>query len=299
MMGIFSNIIDKVAQIPIVNKVFQPGGVVDTITKPVQYFGAIIANPGTAITKGAGAAFEKAKNESFEKQAGKVLLNTGTVAAAVLTGGTAAGRAAATTVGKSLVTKNNQFSLLKTATTGAAVIGGAGILTKTSKPLDVVTSAPGKVFQAGQGLGSLIDDPSLANAEKFLKENKEVSAAAGLGLVLVGGKWVLPSALNYMQEKKTQSLITDLPTDNNIPTPNAAVIPVKESKPIYTEQTPFSPSTAITPATKVQTPTTGVRRPKRKSMRSPASVNQRVNILVQNKNTSTANKNYISRRILV
>jgi len=313
MMGLFSNIISNIGSSKLGQKIFQPGGIIDKVTTPIQYFGAIVANPGTTITQGPNAALQKAKDESFEKQAGKVLLNTGTVAAAVLTGGTAAGRTVATTVGKSLVTKNNQFSLLKTTITGGAVIGGAGLLSKTDKPIELLVSTPPKIFQAGQDAGAFLEDPSLKNAEKFLKENPEVAGLGALGLVFVGGKWVLPSALNYMQEKKTQSLITDIPTNNIIPTPSPLPTvkeekpktyeTVKEEKPktYETPQETFSVPTAITPATaplsKIQTGT--VRRQKRKSMRSVPSVNQRVNVIVQNKNNAVGNKNYLKRSILV
>jgi len=297
MMGIFSNLIDKVAKIPIVNKVFQPGGIADKITSPIQYFGAIVANPGTTITQGPNAALQKAKDESFEKQAGKVLLNTGTVAAAVLTGGTTAGRTAATTIGKSLIPKTAKQVLV----TAAVVPVAAGVLSQTKKPLDIVTKAPSALLEFGKDAGKLIEDPSLKNAEKLLKENPGVSIALGGAGLIIGGKSLLPAAgavTNIQTKEAVQDLTNQL---SNIPTAGA-IVGEDTSKELTTTQKPFSPTTAITPATQIQKPTTqsmGVRRQKRKSTRSPVAVNQRVNILVQNKNSSIGTKNYLKREILV
>lgn len=296
-MGLLGNIIEKVGSSKVGKVVFKPGGVVDTITKPAQYLGAIVANPVTTVTKGLGAAMEKAKTESFEKQAGKVILNTGVVAGAVLTGGTSVGRTAATTLGKSLIPTTAKGAVI----TGATAIVGAGVLSKTDKPIEALAKAPSSLYNFGSNAGSLIEDPSLKNAEKLLKENPLLSAVSLGGAGLLVGKTLLP-AVSTITNLQTKEAVQDLITNQNdvLPKEKFALTDVNKEKTIAAN--PNIPTTPITPQTNnlVSTTTSKPRRKKKGSPRSlPQNISQRVNVIVQNKNSSIGikqNKKYLNAR---
>lgn len=289
-MGLFSNIVNKVGSSKIGQVVFKPGGIVDKITKPIQYVGAVVANPITAIKESPKVALEKAKTQSLEKQTGKVLLNTGTVAAAVLTGGTAAGRAAVVSVAKSLVPKTTTGKVVAALAAPAAV----SAVVSNPKIISEVAKLPGKSAAFGSDVGTFTKEPTLENALNIVKENPLISTIVAGGAIAAGAG-ALVTGVGALENIKTRESVQELTNTltNQLPT-------TAENKTVSTTQTPFSPTTAITPATAPlpKTQTTGVRRLKRKSMRSPVSVNQKVNVIVQNKNTATGNKNYLKRSIL-
>lgn len=288
-MGFIGNLITSVGSSKIGQTIFRPGGVVDTLTKPIQYFGAVVANPVLSITQGPSAAMQKAQTSSFESQAGKVLLNTGTVAAAVLTGGTSVGRTAAIQIGKSLIPTTAKGSL----TTAVVVTAGAGVLSTTKKPLEAVTKAPGALFNFGSNVGGLIEDPNLRSAEKLLKENPLITGVALAGTGLLVGKTLLPAVSSYLQGEKIEQAIKDIPVAGG-----SGVIAQTQATP-QEIQKPFSPITAITPATQqVSSVKTGLKRTKRKPKQIPTSINQKVNVIVSNKNTSVGTKNYLNKRLL-
>lgn len=287
-MGFLSNIISSVGSSKIGQVIFKPKGVVDTLTKPVQYFGAMVANPVLTVTKGPQAAFDKAYTSSFESQAGKVLLNTGTVAAAVLTGGTSAGRTGLLTIGKSLIPTTAKQTLI----TGGLLVGGAGVLSSTKKPLEAVIKSPSAVFNFGKNIGGVIEDPNLKSAEKLLKENPLLSAVSLGAGALVVGKSVIPAVSSYLQGEKIEQAIKDIPIASN-----SGVIAVPQTQ--IQPQTPLAPTTAITPATQPVTPTTTTKKKYSVTKKAqPQQINQRVNVIVQNKNTSTGTKNYLNKRVL-
>lgn len=298
-MGILGNLIDKVGKSKVGQSVFKPGGAVDKLTKPVQLVGAIVANPVTAVTKGVSAALDKSRNESFEKQAGKVLVNTGTVAAAVLTGGTSTGRTVATTVIKALTPTTAKGAL----TLAIAAPVTVGVLKETKKPLDVIVKAPGALTAFGSDVGKAIEDPSLSSITNIVKENPTVSAVVG-GLAIGAGAGALVSGLGAIENIKTRESVQDLTQQLSIMPVSPAPSTVGATPPAAkTEQKPFSPTTAVTPATAPLSSTNGTRaRKKRTTKKVQPSVNQRVNVIVQNKNTSTGiratNKNYLKRSIL-
>lgn len=298
-MGLLGNLIQKVGQSTVGQVLFKPGGVVDIVTKPAQIIGTIVSNPVTTLTQGYGAAKQKVLNESVEKSIGKVVLNTGIAAGAVLTGGTSVGRTTALNIGKKLIPTTPKGII----TTAVAAPIAVGVLSKTSKPLTTIAQAPGKLTAFGADVGTFIDEPSLKNAENILKQNPGVSIALGTGAVIAGAGALVSGAgalTNIQTKEAVQDLTTQLSNtpSNNFPT--AAPTVVKET-PVTTEQKPFTPSTAVTPAT-APVSAYGKKATKRKAQKKVSpSINQKVNVIVQNKNTTTGikqSKNYLKRSIL-
>ena len=296
MMGLFSNIINKVGQSKIGQTIFKPQGIVDTITKPIQYFGAIVANPVTTIKEGPKADLTKAQTSSFESQAGKVLLNTGAVAAAVVTGGTSVGRSAAVKVGTAVIKNPVKAAVVSVAAPAviSAVVANPKIITEVSK-------VPSKAAAFGSDVGTFTKEPTLNNALNIVKENPLISTLIAGGAIAAGAGSIV-TGIGALENIKTRESVQDL-TKQLSAVPTAESVAVADtSKTITTTQTPFSPTTAITPATAPLPKTTTTRSlAKRKSKVKMPSINQRVNVIVQNKNTATGvkqSKNYLKRSIL-
>jgi hypothetical protein len=186
-------------------------------------------------------------------------------------------------------------------TAAVAVPVAAGVLTKTSKPIESIAKVPAQLTAFGADVGSFIDDPTLKNAEKILKENPGVSLAIGAGAVALGAGSIV-SGIGAVENIKTRESVKEL-TNQLSTQPVSTILPTTtETKrvaevPATTNLAPVS-MTPQTPQTQViSSSAVGVRRRKRKSMRSPASINQRVNVIVSNRSIGTENKTYLKREI--
>ena len=185
-----------------------------------------------------------------EKPATTALIVAGGAAATL----TKTGIAVTSTVVKALTPTTPKGVI--TAAIAAPVI--IGVLSKTSKPLELVSSAPSKLTSFGKDLGTLIDNPSLRNAEALLKQNPGVSIALGTGAVIAGAGSLI-SAIGAVENIQTRNAVNSLtselssdlknPSISNLPTGGSVVSDT--SKTVNTTQTPFSPTTAITPASAV------------------------------------------------
>lgn len=176
-----------------------------------------------------------------------------------------------------------------------------GVLSETKKPLDVVAKAPGALAAFGADVGTFVDDPTLQNAEKILRENPGVSVALGAGAVAAGAG-ALVTGFGAIENIKTRESVQDL-------TKTLTIMPLQPDKGI--SLTPVGESNTgvmspVTPQTQAQATNSrpgGVRRryKKRKSSTLPTSINQKVNVVVQNRNSSVGirqSKNYIKERLL-
>lgn len=300
-MGLFSFIdkgIEKVAQSKIGQTLFQPKGVIDTITKPAQVVGVVVSHPITTLTKGYGAAKQEVLGEKASTSIGKVVLNTGVVGAAVLTGGTSAGRTIAVNVGKSLIPKTTSGKII-------AGLAAPAVVTAVANNPKIITEAaklPAKSAAFGADVGKATANPTKENLLNIAKENPLITGLVVGAGALTLGKTLLPTAgaiTNIQTKEAVQDLTSQLQS-----LPTAAVPPVVDtSKSLTTTQTPFSPTTAVTAATAPLPTTSGTRKvAKRASKKAiPQNISQRVNVVVQNKNSSVGirqSKNYLKRSIL-
>jgi hypothetical protein len=282
-MGLFGNIIDTIGKSTIGKAVFKPGGIVDTITKPIQYVGAIVANPITTVTQGPQAAMKQAQNDSIEKSTGKVLLTTGVIAASVVTGGTSAGRAAVTTVAKALVPKT-PTAIITTALVAPVV--ATAVLTNPKGAVKTVS----KIVDTQIDAGKLLAEPTVEKAKEFVEEHPVAVGAAATGAALLVGKGVSAAVgayTNYQNTKavkeNTEALANDavLPTTTNNPSTSKDTIKLLDTAPQNNSSlVPVTPQT--TSLTK--TSSTTVKRRRASSPRnSPQSINQKVNVIIGNK----------------
>lgn len=129
--------------------------------------------------------FKKAQAETRDKSATRLALegalNTLTVVAPLTSGG----RTAIGSVATKLAPKT-PVGLIATGVTG--IIGG-NILTSSPKARESVINAPSELASVGKGIGEFVEDPTLQNATKVVKENPITSALLALGITtLVGSK---------------------------------------------------------------------------------------------------------------
>lgn len=209
---------------------------------------------------------------------------------------TKVGAAAATSIARSLIPTTAKQAVV----TGTTAIVGYGVLSETKKPLEAVAKAPSALVNFGKDVGKFVEDPTLLNAEKILKENKGVSVALATGGLILGGtalaKTLLPAA-GAVSNIQTKEAVQDLTnTLQNVPN---QISLVDTSKPIASNSN--VPSTPVTPQTQTM-PSTSNNRKKysRKVKALPQNITQRVNVVVQNKNSSVGikqSKNYLKRSV--
>lgn len=154
-------------------------------SRALDIISAPLSQPGTTFTKGlsAGAAAVKKSRQQISagdktqalKVVGTTLLSTGIAAGAVLGGGTAAGRAIATTAGKRVAAAAAKKPLTSLVGVGLATTAGGRSLLK---------EIPKKAFQGGRIAGKVLgnEDTGISSIGKALAAGGVVGGAA------IGGK---------------------------------------------------------------------------------------------------------------
>jgi len=185
----------------------------------------------------------------------------------------------------------------------AAIAVPAGISAVASNPkiLSEAASIPSKSAAFGADVGRFTADPSLESALNIVQENPLISGLVAGGAVL-GGAGAIISGVGALENVRTRESVVDLTSAlQNSPSSNLPSDSGAAAKPVQTSTEPFAPSTAVTPATaKLSATSTKKSKSSRKS--TPSVINQKVNVIVQNKNTSAGirsqTKNYIKEPLL-
>lgn len=282
-MGILGNI---------VKAIYKPIDVaVTTFAHPIQVTKAIF-DPKTTVSQ----VVQKTIAEPKSKQITDVI-TAGLGYATALGGAVAIGTKGVVKAAASLIPSTTKGKII------AAVVAPVAISAVAQNP-KIVTSTVPEVVPAltafGSDIGKFSKDPSLENAKKIVTENPIVAG----GLLLVGGAAAIPAAAaltNAYENIQTREAVKDLTKE--ISTTLPATLPTTEkikSDPINNTQIAQAPVVASTPAVNKVTPTTLVKRkPLRLKKASPQQINQRVNVIVSNKNSSVGTKNYLNKRILL
>jgi len=234
--------------------------------------------------------------QPLKEQIKDVVLGTAGIAATVVGGAAIGGAAKAGTlapkvvsVAKALIPATAKGKVI--AAVAAPVVIGA-IAKEPVKSITTAIKAPGELAQFGGDIATFAADPSLSSAKQIITESPLLSA--GAGLLAVGGiaKVAAPivsgaltrGAIQEQTEALTQGGVSVIDRSGEF-----KVLPVAENNaPI-----PQTPQTQ-----KVSSTTTRKRTRRAKKLVVP-SVNQRVNVIVANRNTSTGMKNYLKREVLL
>lgn len=220
---------------------------------------------------------------------------------------------------KAVVTKGvtaAASALIPSTTKGKIIAGGstllgAAVLTETKKPLKTISEIPSNIGSFGSNVGKFIEDPSIAAAEKILKENPGTVIAIGAGAAALGAGSLI-TGLGAIENIQTRESVKDLtkelkndlagtPTTSNLVPTTPQKISLVDTTPSQTNNAALVPTSPPTAQTQ-QLTTTKKKTPSRKvKKQTPINVNQRVNVLVQNKNSSIGiknqSKNYLKRSV--
>jgi len=271
-----------------------------SVSKALDYISAPLAKPITTFTKGisAGAAEVKAQREKGLtisqglKQIGVIAGTTAVAAGAVLAAAPAASTGAAGAAVRSAVVSTAKAAVPTTlkgkaiAAVAAPVIIGA-VINQPAKIAEAVVKTPSALVNVGGNIANLAADPSIENIKTLVKENPVIVGGAAAAAAIVGAKTILPAIVTSRQiaatEKQTEAI-------------EAATAGMSGGGISATQQqiTPQLPATEriVTTAT-----TTSKKRRKAAKKAVIQPISQRVNVVVQNKNTAYGIKNYLKRSV--
>jgi hypothetical protein len=271
------------------------------ITQPIKSFvegakavAGVTANPATAITQGVMAAEKKVGEQGIIISSIKSLATIGTVAAGVVAGSSAL---AGGTVAK-VAAKTIAANPVKSVVAAGAGLIGVGVAAKSpTKAAAAITSAPSSLVNFGSNVAGFTENPSLLAAEKILKENPLVSSVVIGAAGVVGAKAATAVANIVTTERNTAALETLANTPPSKQLVNEILTTPKPADeiPINTlvQQSSFTP---VTPQTNTISKGTTSKKRKRKTIKTPTSISQRVNVIVSNRSVShgITNKRYLN-----
>ena len=183
---------------------------------------------------------------------------------------------------------------IKTPIKSAAIVLGTATILQSEKLTKAVTDLPKQTATLSTNVADLIDNPSIANAEKAIKESPIAAAVIGAGLAAtIGGGIGLVANTLATKENTAATLgsVAASPTTSNSqnlttsPALNKAGSNLSEKVTATDENYPIS-----TPYTTI---TTGVKRHRKAKVDRSQSIRQNVQVVVNSNNIR-----YLNRRIL-
>jgi len=188
------------------------------------------------------------------------------------------------TAAKTLIPKTLKGKAI--AAVAAPVVIGA-VINQPAKIAEAVVKTPSALVNVGGNIANLAADPSIENIKTLVKENPVIVGGAAAAAAIVGAKTILPAIVTSRQiaatEKQTEAI-------------EAATAGMSGGGISATQQqiTPQLPATEriVTTAT-----TTSKKRRKAAKKAVIQPISQRVNVVVQNKNTAYGIKNYLKRSV--
>lgn len=264
-----------------------------SLAHPVQTATAIVSKKST-VQDVVTSHFAQPLPEQIKD----IVLGTASIAATVV-GGAAIGGAAkagtlapkAISIGKALIPTTLKGKAV--AAVAAPIVIGA-VAKEPVKTISTVAKAPGELSQFGGDLATFAANPSLSSAKQIVTESPILSAATGL--IVAGGaiKTLAPAIATARQTEAIQE------QTKAIEGATGAVTVIDKSQefkalPVAENNAPVPQ----TPQTQKISSTTAKKRTRRAKKAVVPSVNQRVNVIVANRNTSTGMKNYLKREVLL
>jgi hypothetical protein len=262
--------------------------VLDTTTvalaHPVKTITAVVS-PKSTINDVIKSHFE----QPLSKQITQTVIGTAGIAATVVGGGaiaTASKAGSLGTLAKSIIPTTFKGKVVAAAV--APVVVSAGV-TNPKKALE----APSKILNFQSNVGSLIAEPSLEKAKETFKENPIISSlVVGAGALAVGkGTAGIVASVMNTQAVKENTMASQVPQTTALPVtmPSFTNEGIKEAQP----QTPET-KTISNNAPKTR------RKASRKKEKAMGNINQRVNVIVSSRSSSTGihTKRYLNERLL-
>jgi len=263
--------------------------VLDTTTvalaHPVKTITAVVS-PKTTINDVIKSHFE----QPLSKQITQTVIGTAAIAGTIVGGaaiGTATKAGTLGTLAKSVIPTTLKGKVVAAAVAPVVV---SAVVTNPKKALET----PGKILNFQSNVGSLIAEPSLEKAKETFKENPIISSlVVGAGALAVGKgtAGIVASVMNTQAVKEnTMANQTPIIMPSTPSAEGVQVTEVKHSQPATIAETKTISNNA--PKTR--------RKASRKKEKAMGNINQRVNVIVSNRSSSTgiSTKRYLNERLL-
>jgi len=276
-----------------------------TIAKPVQVATAIVS-PTKTVKEVKEQFFSQPLSTQLKQEAigAVVLVGTAAGGAAIATSSKAASIAAS--IGKALIPTTPK-GVIATAIAAPIVIGA--VTKEPAKAVEIAINAPSQLAEFGGDVASFAVNPSIESGKEIFSDSPIISTVATIGIVAGLASKVIPAVLAAKQLEATKEQTAAIREVSTAP----SVIPsavVSTPAPATSSEIPKVASTTassvpVTPETAPLIASAGTgttTKKKRKKAKLPASISQKVNVLVSNRANSTGirlNKRYINREILV
>ncbi len=269
-------------------------GLISSIKKAASKVKEVAKTVGTALIKDQqrlspikvdSGGLRLPTTQEFKQQtkqtATSVILGGAAVAAAA---NPVAAASLASKVVKSIIPKS---TLGKVAASALVLPAAASII---SNPQTVKKGASG-VFNVEKNLIKVGRNPTGENIKELITENPIIVGAAAGAAALIGLKGASGAIASLVN---TKAIKENTQVTQAAQTTQGKVLPAEVAAPV-----PVTPATQTIEATKLSDPTKSTKR--RKSKRREAVINNRVNVLISNRNNNTgirATKRIIKRDVL-
>jgi len=261
-----------------------------SLAHPVQTATAVVSKKST-VQDVVTAHFAQPLKEQIKD----IVLGTAGIASTVVGGAAIGGAAKAGTlapkalaIGKALIPTTVKGKVI--AAVAAPVVIGA-VAKEPVKSITTAAKAPGELAQFGGDIASFAANPSLSSAKQIVTESPILSAATGL--IVAGGaiKTLAPAIATARQTEAIQEQTEAIRGGVSVVDKSGEfkALPVAENNAPVPQ----------TPQTQKISSTTAKKRTRRAKKAVVPSVNQRVNVIVANRNTSVGMKNYLKREVLL
>lgn len=182
-------------------------------------------------------------------------------------------------------------SLIPKSTAGKVAAGALALPTATliaSNPTVVIKGLTG-VANVEKNLIKIAGNPTKESLKELVTENPVIVGGAVAAGALLGLKAGLPAISSLINTQAIKENTEAVQTSQGTVLPSAVAAPI-----------PITPATQTVQATKLSDPNKTTKRRRSKPQRS--IINQRVNVLVSNKSSSTGirqTKKYLNREVLI
>jgi hypothetical protein len=261
---------------------------------------AVPVTIGNLITKGISAITGKQYGTTTIKEAsettfGKVLGTAISATAIAATGGylatTPSAAASVATAAKSLIPTTTKGKLIGTA---AALITVPAVI-KSPKLQEAIINTPSSLVNFGSNVGYVIENPTIENAKNIFKENPLIAggiaaatvAVAGIGLGSAASIAASLASRSATKENTAAILETSQPQLQTLEQPTQNIISSSEK--------PVGNDLLGVPIASPQTTTiqTGKKRYKKHKVALSPSINNNIQVNIQNRSIGSENKKYI------
>jgi len=178
-----------------------------------------------------------------------------------------------------------------------AVAGVGAVIKEPTATIGAVTKLPSNIANFGGNVAQFAADPSVANAAQIVKENPILSAAAGAAVVGTAVVAVAPAVSNILQREEMKKQ-TDI-FEKQLEVAEKSLTPSVATGQIIKESSPIASTSPVTPQTQTLSSTTTKKRKRRTKKAVMPSINQVVNVAVNNSNQNRTTKKYLNREVLV